>query len=257
MRRECSADEVERLAREALPLLEAAKDDDGLAHVWYALAWVANMRQRFEDWAQGDGDGMRHARRAGHPVFGVVHDDAGGGAGVGAAAGGRGAGDARRRPRRPSVSRAASCCEPCCSRCSTGSTRPGRSPCPRGSASASSASLPAANGSPRSRSSPATTKRQPATSATPATRSRRSATSGELSTYAPMLGRVLCLLGRYDEAELLAQRGRELGDSRGRHDTANLAADAGARALGARSSTPRRSGSPAKRSTSRCGATHP
>ena len=36
--------------------------------------------------------------------------------------------------------------------------------------------------------------------------------TGELSTYAPTLGRVLCALGRYDEAELLAQRGRELGD---------------------------------------------
>jgi tetratricopeptide (TPR) repeat protein len=35
---------------------------------------------------------------------------------------------------------------------------------------------------------------------------------GELSTYAPMLGGVLCRLGDYDEAELLAQRGRELGD---------------------------------------------
>ena len=46
-----SPDEVERLARDALPLLEAAEDDDGLAHVWYALAWVANMRQRFEEWA--------------------------------------------------------------------------------------------------------------------------------------------------------------------------------------------------------------
>jgi class 3 adenylate cyclase len=32
-----------------------------------------------------------------------------------------------------------------------------------------------------------------------------------LSTYAPMLGRSLCTLGRYDEAELLAERGRTLG----------------------------------------------
>jgi class 3 adenylate cyclase/tetratricopeptide (TPR) repeat protein len=33
-----------------------------------------------------------------------------------------------------------------------------------------------------------------------------------LSTLLPLLGRVLCALGRYDEAEPLAQRGRELGD---------------------------------------------
>jgi len=32
-----------------------------------------------------------------------------------------------------------------------------------------------------------------------------------LSTYAPMLGRALCALGRYDEAEPLARLGRELG----------------------------------------------
>ena len=33
-----------------------------------------------------------------------------------------------------------------------------------------------------------------------------------LSTFAPMLGRELCVLGRYDEAEPLARLGRELGD---------------------------------------------
>ena len=35
-----------------------------------------------------------------------------------------------------------------------------------------------------------------------------------LSTYAPKLGRSLCELGRYDEAEPLAELGRELGDER-------------------------------------------
>ena len=36
--------------------------------------------------------------------------------------------------------------------------------------------------------------------------------TSELSTSLPRLGRILCDLGRYDEAESLAQRGRELGD---------------------------------------------
>ena len=36
--------------------------------------------------------------------------------------------------------------------------------------------------------------------------------TAELSTYAPKLGHVLCALGRHDEAEPLARRGRELGD---------------------------------------------
>src|SRR5262249_20357073 len=35
--------------------------------------------------------------------------------------------------------------------------------------------------------------------------------TAELSTYAPHLGRVLCMLGDVDEAEHLAQKGRELG----------------------------------------------
>ena len=35
---------------------------------------------------------------------------------------------------------------------------------------------------------------------------------GELSSYAPKLGRILCSFGNYDEAERLAEMGRELGD---------------------------------------------
>ena len=41
-----------------------------------------------------------------------------------------------------------------------------------------------------------------------------------LSTFAPMLGRSLCALGRYDEAEPRAQLGRELGEE---HDVATQA----------------------------------
>ena len=67
---QCSADELEQLAREALPLLEAADDDDGLVHVWQAIAWAANMRQRFEDWAQATEAMIRYARRAGTPHAG-------------------------------------------------------------------------------------------------------------------------------------------------------------------------------------------
>jgi tetratricopeptide (TPR) repeat protein len=37
-------------------------------------------------------------------------------------------------------------------------------------------------------------------------------TTAVLSSYAPLLGRVVCALGRPDEAEQLAQQGRELGD---------------------------------------------
>jgi tetratricopeptide (TPR) repeat protein len=36
--------------------------------------------------------------------------------------------------------------------------------------------------------------------------------NGELSTFAPWLARYLCSLGRHNEAEALAKKGRELGD---------------------------------------------
>ncbi len=52
---------------------------------------------------------------------------------------------------------------------------------------------------------------------------------GFLSTFAPMLGRSLCALGRHDEAEPLAQLGRELGDEQDGVGAGTLAAGAGAR----------------------------
>ena len=67
---QCSADELERLAGAALPLLEALGDDDGLAHVWQALGWVANMHSRLEGWADAIEQALLHARRAGHPIVG-------------------------------------------------------------------------------------------------------------------------------------------------------------------------------------------
>ena len=52
-----------------------------------------------------------------------------------------------------------------------------------------------------------------------------------LSSYAPMRGRALCALGRFDEAEALAQQGRELGAPDDLYTQARLAACAGARPL--------------------------
>ena len=46
-------------------LLEALGDDDGLSHVWYALAWAANVRAAYEDWAYAMERAMLHAGRAG------------------------------------------------------------------------------------------------------------------------------------------------------------------------------------------------
>jgi class 3 adenylate cyclase/tetratricopeptide (TPR) repeat protein len=59
-------DEVERLARTALPLVEQAQDHAGLVHLWQVLGFgVANFRGRWEDWAWAAEQACRHARSAG------------------------------------------------------------------------------------------------------------------------------------------------------------------------------------------------
>jgi class 3 adenylate cyclase/tetratricopeptide (TPR) repeat protein len=61
-------DELEQLARQALPVLEHAGDHAGLVHVWEALGFgVANFRGRWDDWAQASERARRHARLAGQP----------------------------------------------------------------------------------------------------------------------------------------------------------------------------------------------
>ena len=71
-----SIDELETLARRALPLLEQADDHLGLAHVWYALGFsVANSRCRFEDHAYASEQAIHHARLAGQPRADLFHLD--------------------------------------------------------------------------------------------------------------------------------------------------------------------------------------
>jgi class 3 adenylate cyclase/tetratricopeptide (TPR) repeat protein len=70
-RRECSVDELEAAARAALPLLEARGDDDGLAYVWHALGWVANFHARLGDWSDAVEQALLHAHRAGQPIVGT------------------------------------------------------------------------------------------------------------------------------------------------------------------------------------------
>jgi class 3 adenylate cyclase/tetratricopeptide (TPR) repeat protein len=60
-------DELEALARTALPLLAQGEDHAGLVRVWDALGYgVAYTRCRFEDAAQAAEQALRHARRAGY-----------------------------------------------------------------------------------------------------------------------------------------------------------------------------------------------
>jgi class 3 adenylate cyclase/tetratricopeptide (TPR) repeat protein len=62
---ETTPDELERVAREAVPLLESAGDDEGLVYVWLALGYVANMRCRYGDWADATEQAILHGRAAG------------------------------------------------------------------------------------------------------------------------------------------------------------------------------------------------
>jgi class 3 adenylate cyclase len=71
-------DELERLAHKALPLLEQAENHAGLAYVWFALGYgVADTRGRFEDYAHAAEQALRHNRLAGRGSAGLFGlDDA-------------------------------------------------------------------------------------------------------------------------------------------------------------------------------------
>jgi tetratricopeptide (TPR) repeat protein len=68
-----AVDELEQLARTALPLLEQEQDHAGLGRVWYALSYgVANFRGQFEAGARAAEQALRHFRLAGQHPFGVA-----------------------------------------------------------------------------------------------------------------------------------------------------------------------------------------
>ena len=205
-----SADEVERLAREALPLLEAAEDDEGLVHVWAAFSWAANMRQRYEEWTQAVEMELHYARRAGHSALGITL-----GVAVALAHGPRPAAEALAdldavigdQPFAGTllmraillamlgrIEEAWAVALTAGDRArelglATGDAWVAEVACLAGDFEAAASYLRVACDG-----------------------LEAIGNSGELSTYAPALGRVLCALGRYDEAEPLALLGDEIGD---------------------------------------------
>jgi class 3 adenylate cyclase/tetratricopeptide (TPR) repeat protein len=73
---DASIDEFEALARAAIPLLERAEDHVGLAYLWYALGFnVANSRCRFEEHAHASEQALHHARLAGRQRGDLFHLD--------------------------------------------------------------------------------------------------------------------------------------------------------------------------------------
>ncbi len=206
-----SADEIERLGHQALPLLEAEDDDDGIARVWVALAWVANMRQQYEQWAQAIEAAFRHQRNTGRPPHGAFTI----GLGVALAFGPRPADEALGT----------------LDNVLAGEQHAGAL-LMRGILlamlgrieEAQAVALPSGerlleHGHATTGAWLAEIARRAGDDELAASQLRDACdrleaigNSGELSTYAPMLGRVLCALGRHDEAEPLARRGRELGN---------------------------------------------
>ncbi len=69
-------DELETRVRTTVPLLEQAGDDAGLAHVWAAFTkGVANWRCHYEDYAHAAEQALRHARLAGQRRSDLFHLD--------------------------------------------------------------------------------------------------------------------------------------------------------------------------------------
>lgn len=203
-------DEVEALARAALPLLEQADDHLGLVRVWWALGFVvANMRCRFDDMAEAFDEALRHARLAGQRRSDIL-------AGVSFSlhTGTRPAGQAleraddllRQQPSPVALLHRALLL-----------AMLGRFDEARQNHADASAQARKFGSSSAVARTPASISSLAGDHQTAARHLRECCDEfeergeyGALSTEAPRLGRELCALGRYDEAEQLARRGREL-----------------------------------------------
>ncbi|HEU5214362.1 MAG TPA: AAA family ATPase [Gaiellaceae bacterium] len=60
-------DEAERVAYDAMRVLERVGDDRGLVRAWETIGVVANHRSQLEDWARAGEQALLHARKAGRP----------------------------------------------------------------------------------------------------------------------------------------------------------------------------------------------
>ena len=206
-----AVDELERLAREVLPLLEQAEDHAGLAYVWFVLGvGVANARARYEDWAYAAEQELRHARLAGRRTishFSIADP---------LVFGPRPADDALRTidgllPENP---------HPFPLLCRAWLlTMLGRFDEADQIAHAAGARLLDVTGDDAGDAVlghiAATAGRHEDAAAhlrRYCDKAEASGLGGFLSAFAPTLGRSLCMLGRYDEAEPLGRLGRELGE---------------------------------------------
>jgi hypothetical protein len=205
---EASADDLEPLARAALPLLEAREDHAGLVRVWLVLGEVANMACRFENVTQATEQAIAHARALGpdQRLFGLGNN---------LALGPRPAEEALATldafaAQQPQTlgSRAVLLAmldrfDEAWEQLRTASERQHE----LGLQDAwldQFVDLAAEFAGDYDRAAGALREH--------CAKLEASGHTATLSTYAPLLGRMLCALGRHDQAEPLAQRGLQLGD---------------------------------------------
>ena len=204
-------DQLEALARDALPLLEQDGDHAGLVHVWDALAMgVANTRWRYEEQAHASEQALRHARLAGQPATRLFSLD------MALVYGPRPADEALRTldavlPEAPTP-------RPLLHRAWLLAMlrRFDEAWSTAREASDRLRELTDSEGGEAQLAEIATLANDHEVAArylrVYCDRLEESGERSVLSTYAPRLGRSLCALGRHDEAEPLAQLGRDLGD---------------------------------------------
>jgi class 3 adenylate cyclase/tetratricopeptide (TPR) repeat protein len=65
-----TTDEMDELTSQALPLLDAAGDNAGLAYAWSGRAMVGNSRGNYAEWAHASQQAIRHSRLAGEQRVG-------------------------------------------------------------------------------------------------------------------------------------------------------------------------------------------
>ncbi len=208
---DCDVDELEALARAAVPLLEDIGDHAGLARVWDTLGFgVANVHGRFEEMAEACEKALRHAGlgglRPGHAI-----DDLG----MALVGGPRPADEAQRaldtllrEGPRPWLLMYRAHLLTMLDRSEEARPTP-QQLCElirdfgTGPAEGIAAGIAGLQGDQET-----AARHLRATCDMLEEHGER----GYLSAFAPLLGRSLCALGRYDEAEPLARLGRELGD---------------------------------------------
>ena len=208
---EDATNELDALAHEAVPVLELADDNAGLAHVWAALAELANHRGFWDEITRNRERALEYARKAGQPAqtagpLGAAYQFVLGSEPADALLG-------KLEELLPSVAHPGLTLNR--ARLLAMLDRPAEARALALQGSERLRELTGEEGGENYLAEIATLAGDDNAAADYlrvfCDRLETHHRLNNLSTYAPMLGRSLCTLGRHDEAELLAEQGRTLG----------------------------------------------